>query len=219
MSIVLVIIGLIAGAILVGQNLIFAAQVQGTISAMDRYKQAYNTFLTKYNCVPSDCPSATSFGLFSAGVCQAGGVPNSNSNGDGDGYIYSYADGSELPNGNGLDCESWSAFGHLYSAHLIHDDFILGDVAMTNNVPLENAFMYFTSLRPKNLPSGYILPDKSTNYLYIGIYPRTPRLSLGRPRPSRRRRLTPSIAKSTTDCRCREWSWRAIRTVAGAVRE
>jgi prepilin-type N-terminal cleavage/methylation domain-containing protein len=101
MSIVLVIIGVLAGAILVGQNLIFAAQIIGTVSAMDRYKQAYNTFVNKYNCVPGDCPKATSFGLFSAGVCQNGGVPSTNSNGDGGGYIYSYIDGTENPAGTG----------------------------------------------------------------------------------------------------------------------
>lgn len=36
---------------------------------------------------------------------------------------------------------------------------------------MESAFMFFTSLHPKNPPSNYILPDKSTNYLFIGGYP------------------------------------------------
>lgn len=61
MSVVLVIIGLIVGGILVGQNLIRAAQVRGAISELDKIKVAVTTFRTKYDCLPGDCGNITMF--------------------------------------------------------------------------------------------------------------------------------------------------------------
>ncbi len=69
MSIVLVIIGLIVGGILVGQSLIDAAGMRATISQIQKYNQATNTFYGKYGYLPGDIPNptATSFGFASRG--------------------------------------------------------------------------------------------------------------------------------------------------------
>jgi len=75
LSIVLVIIGLIAGGVLVGQDLIHAAQIRASISQIEKYNAAVNTFRTKFNCLPGDCPNATDFGFDAV------------SNGNGDGII------------------------------------------------------------------------------------------------------------------------------------
>lgn len=77
LSIVLVIIGLIAGGILLGKDLITAASLRGTIKQLDQYKTAVNTFRIKYNCIPGDCANAVSFGLGTSGG------PGDNGNGDG----------------------------------------------------------------------------------------------------------------------------------------
>ncbi len=61
MSIVLVIIGLIVGGILVGQNLIHSAKIRYTVSQYERFNTATNTFIGKYNCLPGDCANATTF--------------------------------------------------------------------------------------------------------------------------------------------------------------
>lgn len=61
LSIVLVIIGLIIGGVLVGQNLIRTAQLRGDITAIDKFDAAANTFKLKYGCIPGDCANATSF--------------------------------------------------------------------------------------------------------------------------------------------------------------
>jgi hypothetical protein len=58
---VLVIIGLIAGSVLVGRDLIRAAQVRSVISDVEKYKTAAMTFMGKYNCLPGDCLNATAF--------------------------------------------------------------------------------------------------------------------------------------------------------------
>src|ERR1035438_2217859 len=82
LSIVLVIIGLIVGGVLVGQNLIAAAGVRATISQIEKYNTAVNTFRTKYNNqLPGDIDAtdAAQFGFAARG-------PNPGQ-GDGNGII------------------------------------------------------------------------------------------------------------------------------------
>jgi len=65
MSIVLVIIGLLAGAILVGHDMIKAATIRSQISQIDKYYSAVNAFRVKYNVLPGDMTpnSALDFGM------------------------------------------------------------------------------------------------------------------------------------------------------------
>src|ERR1700691_433072 len=81
LSIVLVIIGLIVGGVLVGQDLIRAAEVRAQISQIEKYNTAVNTFRDKYNALPGDLPPTvpTQFG-FAARAGTAG-------RGDGNGII------------------------------------------------------------------------------------------------------------------------------------
>jgi len=87
LSIVLVIIGLIVGGVLVGQDLIKAAEVRATIGQYEKYNTAINTFRTKYNGMPGDlvAAQASAFGLFCMGASCAGGTGL----GDGNGLIQS----------------------------------------------------------------------------------------------------------------------------------
>ena len=81
LSIVLVIIGLIVGGVLVGQDLITAARIRAQISQIEKYNTAVNTFRTKYNALPGDMTpdAAAAYGFFT----RTGGYGD----GDGDGYI------------------------------------------------------------------------------------------------------------------------------------
>jgi prepilin-type N-terminal cleavage/methylation domain-containing protein len=54
LSIVLVIIGLVVGGVLVGNDLIKAAEIRAIISQKDKYLLAVNTFKLKYNALPGD---------------------------------------------------------------------------------------------------------------------------------------------------------------------
>lgn len=65
MSIVLVIIGLIIGGVLVGRDLVSAAQVRAQISQIEKYNAAVNTFRGKYGYLPGDMPDppASQFGF------------------------------------------------------------------------------------------------------------------------------------------------------------
>ena len=74
LSIVLVIIGLIVGGVLVGQDLIKAAEIRATIGQYEKYNAAMNTFRTKYNGMPGDllAASSTAFGLDPTAGAHAG---------------------------------------------------------------------------------------------------------------------------------------------------
>jgi prepilin-type N-terminal cleavage/methylation domain-containing protein len=78
MAVVLVIIGLIVGGILVGQDLIRAAGVRATISQIEKYNTAANTFREKTGYLPGDIPNpyATQFGLVARGTAHGEGDGN-----------------------------------------------------------------------------------------------------------------------------------------------
>jgi prepilin-type N-terminal cleavage/methylation domain-containing protein len=84
LAIVLVIIGLIVGGILVGQSLISAAGVRATITQIEKYNTAANTFREKYGYLPGDlnAASALQFGFAS----RAG----TSGRGDGNGIIQGF---------------------------------------------------------------------------------------------------------------------------------
>ena len=65
LSIVLVIIGLIVGGILVGRDMIEAAQIRATIAQYQQFVTAVNTFRLKYGGLPGDITStqAAAFGF------------------------------------------------------------------------------------------------------------------------------------------------------------
>jgi prepilin-type N-terminal cleavage/methylation domain-containing protein len=79
MAVVLVIIGLIVGAVLVGQTLIKAATVRSQIKQVQDLETQISTFRTKYNCIPGDCANATQF----FGTTDANGYTVTNGEGDG----------------------------------------------------------------------------------------------------------------------------------------
>jgi prepilin-type N-terminal cleavage/methylation domain-containing protein len=122
LSIVLVIIGLIVGGVLAGQSLIAASQVRATITQVERYNTAVNTFYGKYGYLPGDIkdPDASSFGFAARG--QYAGE------GDGNGIIQ----GVDCNNTGCNNAHSSSAgeavmfWVDLSAAHLIEDTFTVG---------------------------------------------------------------------------------------------
>jgi prepilin-type N-terminal cleavage/methylation domain-containing protein len=77
MSIVLVIVGLLAGGVLVGQDLTRAAYIRAQISQIENFNTAVNTFYGKYQALPGDMNASTA---------QANGfAPRGQYAGEGDG--------------------------------------------------------------------------------------------------------------------------------------
>ena len=72
----LVIIGLIVGGVLVGQDLIRAAEVRATISQIEKYNTAVNTFRGKYDALPGDISNAAQYGFVARAGTQGRGDGN-----------------------------------------------------------------------------------------------------------------------------------------------
>ena len=91
LSIVLVIIGLIVGGILTGQDLIKAAEQRATLAQIEKYNTAVNTFRNKFTGVPGDLSTlaVSNFGM-PAITTNAGATGY----GDGNGLIEGSASGS-----------------------------------------------------------------------------------------------------------------------------
>ncbi len=91
LSIVLVIIGLIVGGVLVGRDLIKAAEIRSQISQIEEIKTAVNTFKVKYGYLPGDIPPTqtaqlgffTFTGTFAGRGCSIGGAGKAYGNNDG----------------------------------------------------------------------------------------------------------------------------------------
>ena len=86
LSIVLVIIGLMVGAILVGRALIQAAEIRATVSQLQKYSTAVNTFRLKFGGnMPGDMLgiTASQYGFTAGSACMTG----AQGFGDGNGLI------------------------------------------------------------------------------------------------------------------------------------
>lgn len=94
LSIVLVILGLLAGGILTGQSLIRAAEIRSVSADAQRYLIAIHTFRDKYFAFPGDISNATRFWGDENAVCPDAAVTDGTPgtcNGDGDGRIFGLA--------------------------------------------------------------------------------------------------------------------------------
>jgi prepilin-type N-terminal cleavage/methylation domain-containing protein len=127
LSIVLVILGLLTGGILGGQELIRAAELRSVTKDMNKFQTAINTFRDKYMMLPGDMNNAVQFWGAQAGGTATGTDPactnldRSNPatgkptcNGNGNGRI-----GAFLNMTSSSAFESYRAWQHLANAGLI----------------------------------------------------------------------------------------------------
>lgn len=115
LAIVLVIIGLIVGGVLVGQDLIKAAEIRSAVAQIEKYNTAATAFRTKYDGFPGDLVDAraANFGL------TAGG-DGSDGLSDGDGILENGATGADK---QGVGGESILFWRHLTEAQFISEGF------------------------------------------------------------------------------------------------
>ena len=157
-AIVLVIIGLLLGGVLKGQELITGARVRNLIQQQDGVKAAYFGFLDRFRALPGDYAQATAnITGIAAGPC---GTPTANGNGNGDGQIG--ATGNE-------DTLVWE--------HLSKAGFINGTYTCATGTPTQ-------STSPTN-PYGQFLGLSFNNaYLGTGTVPSRHNLNSGGQIPS-----------------------------------
>jgi prepilin-type N-terminal cleavage/methylation domain-containing protein len=145
LSIVLVIIGLVIGGVLVGQDLIRAAQLKSVITNVNQYVTAVHTFQTKYNNeLPGDMADATTFWGASLWCPTGNSSPGSTltCNGDGDGKIGAGAFAQDGPGAG--DSEAMLVWQHLANAGLVsggYTGFLAAPVYQPGvNIPQSGAF-------------------------------------------------------------------------------
>jgi prepilin-type N-terminal cleavage/methylation domain-containing protein len=120
LSIVLVIIGLIVGGVLVGQDMIKAAELRATVAQIEKYNAAVNTFRDKYNGFPGDLLYAnTNFGL----TTRTG----ANGHGDGDGLYEGCSSAATA-----LGCETGLFWVDLSGTNLIDGAFTTATDALVD---------------------------------------------------------------------------------------
>lgn len=148
LAIVLVIIGLITGGILMGQDLIRASELNSVVTDLNKYKTAVNTFRLKYNAYPGDMANATLYwgradgGSPASSNCAAPNtnvtVPTATCNGNGDGNIAF---------GSLANSESYRAWQHLSLSGLVPGNF-------TGVGVLPNTTGWYTGVIGTNIPAS-----------------------------------------------------------------
>ena len=139
LAIVLIILGLLAGGVLYGQNLMRAAELRSVASEFEQYKTAAITFKGKYFYLPGDMPNAADFWGFpggSAGNCPAtAGSGTETCNGDGNGEVDNLEAADEYN-------EGYMFWQHMANANLISGSYTgiagsggLNDAIVGENVP------------------------------------------------------------------------------------
>lgn len=122
LSIVLVILGLLAGGILGGQSLIRAAELRSVLSEYESHITALNTFQGKYFALPGDMSTATRFWPPAAncpGNATQGTTDGSTCDGNGNGRIESTQDISGVAGANPDSNEWFRAWQHMANAGLV----------------------------------------------------------------------------------------------------
>lgn len=125
LAIVLVIMGLIVGGVLVGRDLVRAAELRSVVNEYNQYRVAVNTFREKYRGLPGDLTNATDYWGTDPGGCPSTPTntvaKTTTCNGNGDGIIGSFA-ALALPDTVPFR-EIWRAWQQLANAGLVAGSF------------------------------------------------------------------------------------------------
>jgi len=135
LSIVLVIIGLIIGGVLTGQQIIQNARITNTVNAVQAYQGQFQTYVQNYGALPGDDAGATT--RFPS--ANLGGGSSGGGNGNGDGMVgtnVSFDTASfSLPEG-----ESRLVWAHLRAAGLVKNQTSAGSAAVQPQNPFGGVY-------------------------------------------------------------------------------
>lgn len=167
LAIVLVIIGLIVGGVLVGQDLIKAAELRATTSDIEKFNAAANTFRNRFNGVPGDLPSARADQFGMPARAGTAGV------GDGNSLVEGCARSSTA-----LGCETGLFWADLTTAQLMSDAITIGAGATdgladgdstADNINTVGAMSNLLPTIPlRESAFVHVFPQGGRNFYYIG---------------------------------------------------
>jgi prepilin-type N-terminal cleavage/methylation domain-containing protein len=160
LSIVLVIIGLISGAITTGMSLIKGAKVAKMVRGVETIKMQLNTFQLQYEYFPGDMPNANEW------------FPScSSANGDGDGLIENKA--SNWPGAWSMTGrEGFNMWAQLTCSGIESEIYSSGQTALSNGeshkaTPIEGAYYGARSRCMKTTNAGECF-NQVSNWITIG---------------------------------------------------
>lgn len=166
MSVVLICIALLVGAILLGQSLIRNARLLSISADVEVYKNATTSFLNKYKYLPGDMPTATNYwGTdISCPTTPANDIPKVETcNGNGDSYIGD-VNGSAYGNAT-----NWHE-SLRYWQHLANAGFVVGTFnGATSSRRTEGVEPALNVPASKILGNGYYMLHVTPG-LTIGVY-------------------------------------------------
>lgn len=169
LSIVLVILGLLTGGILAGQNLIRAAELRAVTTEYDRYVAATHTFRDKYFAIPGDMNNAEAFWDAPASCPGTAGTGTQTCDGNGDGNVGLAAAVSQYG-------EVYTFWQHLANAGLIEGSYTgitgAGGVAesLVENSPRSkfSQGLWFASTANGVAGNASVLAGNYGGYLFVG---------------------------------------------------
>ncbi len=164
LAIALVIIGLVIGSILAGQDLIKSAELRALTKDIQRYNAAAGTFRSRYDGLPGD--------LLGEKAINQGFVTRDATAGQGDdnGFI----EGCDMM-ATDLGCENASFWLDLTQASLLNDAFTTADsvpdgnngpaTPVTTNVQMAG---YLPTIRLRESAFLHIFPHSGRNFWFLG---------------------------------------------------
>ena len=168
-AIVLVIIGLLLGGILKGQELITSARVRNVADQNSGVQAAYYGFIDRYRMIPGDMQPGNG-ATQACSVLGASNLPNcATVGGNGNGRLEEAGAGA------------WNESGAVWS-HLAASGFIQGPYATAGLIGNAAAYQN-TAVAPTNPWGGYLLLGRSNQYLAPAGQPIRLHLVLGRGMP------------------------------------
>lgn len=167
LAIVLVIIGLIVSSVLVGQDLIRAAELRNVSSFQNEVKTAMQTFRTKYPGIPGDI-NGVRYGLGpaqdGAGCGAALGAAPPNGQGDGNGLIED-ADPGTGTLSNTHDGEVACFWAHLTTANVE----LIGGSFNGNDGANNTVGTHMPAMRTAQTRGWGVFTDGADNFLITGV--------------------------------------------------
>lgn len=156
LAIVLVIIGLIVGGVLVGQDLIKSAEIRATISQIEKFNAAANTFRDKHGNLPGDLNTARATQFNIAPTAR----PGTAGQGNGDGVVQG---GATAATTDDLIGETRAFWTDLNQAQLIQDS-----PPATPDMVTAGTTASLPSARMNEAAFFHIFSEGGRNFFYIG---------------------------------------------------
>ena len=212
LAIVIVIIGLIIGGVLVGQDMIKSAEIRATIGQWESFNAAQNVFKDKYGYIPGDINQqrALEFGFFDRTTGSVAG------RGDGNGILGYCNEALPVSLRRNQSCERLLFWRDLNDAELIDGYFQSAGLSPTE-IATEDIPLYFPEAKMGRGNYWSVISKGGKNLFFLGGISGVTAAGM----PNTVRAITPfeafSIDRKMDDSRPDRGSVRAYDTATGGT--